>query len=545
MLDIANRQDAPVHKGSMIGGAGLSLLAAVLLVLSFPDWDIPFFCWPALVILFSGLKGQTVWRCFFLAFLFGVLFSLGVFHWILNVTHYRYLHHAILAVYLGAYYGLWGLGFGFIGQRLGRSQALWAAPFLWVALEYLRSHFFFLSLPWALIAHPLHHYPICIQPAALVGTYGLCFFIVFQASSLTAVVDACRYQHRYHHDEYRFFGKSNLSLIMIGLTSFALTILYGAWSLSRSSNGAEMRMGLIQANIEQLKKWDPKYTEEIFRVYTQLTRQAAKDQPDLIVWPETATPGSILSNPDIFDEISALVSETGIPLLFGSAQYQKFVPPPSTQLQRTNSVFLFHPDRESGWDQRYDKIRLFPFGEYLPYSKTFPWNLISVSSLSEYVPGSEMTLFKMPPYQFAVTICWENIFPDLVREFVKRGAQLVINITNEARFGKTAAPHQLVAISVFRAVENGIYIVRCANTGVSCIIDPHGRVVRKLQDDQKQDVFVRGILNGMVYLWSAHTLYTRTGDWVPIAAATGTLLFVIAAGRNRLWKKKSADDQSR
>lgn len=171
-----------------------------------------------------------------------------------------------------------------------------------------------------------------------------------------------------------------------------------------------------------------------------------------------------------------------------------------------------------------------------------PCQLIHVSSLSEYVPGTQYTVFRAASYRFGVTVCWENIFPDFFRQFVKWGAQFIVNITNEARFGKTAAPHQFLAISVFRAVENGIFIIRCANTGVSCIINPHGRTIKRLQDENGQDLFVRGILNGTIIPTESKTFYTRNGDLVPILAIAVSLVFIFIAWSKPLAKRKITRD---
>jgi apolipoprotein N-acyltransferase len=136
-----------------------------------------------------------------------------------------------------------------------------------------------------------------------------------------------------------------------------------------------------------------------------------------------------------------------------------------------------------------------------------------MTNTPNYSPGTEFTVFEGPSFQFGTTICWENIFADLVRKFVKNGAQFIVNITNEAWFGKTAAPYQFVSMSVFRAVENRVYVVRCANTGVSCFIDPHGRIVDRLRDTTGRDLYVQGVLTGTVIPSDYKTIYTRYGDW--------------------------------
>jgi apolipoprotein N-acyltransferase len=158
-----------------------------------------------------------------------------------------------------------------------------------------------------------------------------------------------------------------------------------------------------------------------------------------------------------------------------------------------------------------------------------------VSTSGNYLSGKEHTIFKLLDFRFGVTICWENLFPDLVRKFVGRGAQFIVNITNEARFGKTAAPHQLASISVFRAVENGIFVIRCANTGVSCIIDPYGRMVDRVKDIKGHDIFVRGVLEGQIVPLESRTIYTRYGDilvWISFLVSMGVLTIALFR-RNR------------
>jgi len=197
---------------------------------------------------------------------------------------------------------------------------------------------------------------------------------------------------------------------------------------------------------------------------------------------------------------------------------------------------LIPPGLQTEKDQVYDKIRLFPFSEYLPFRENIPWSIIGIDiSLSDnYIPGNRFTVFQHPDFRFGATICWENIFPDFVREFVKRGAQVMVNITNEAHFGKTAAPHQLVSMSVFRAVENRVYVVRCANTGVSCMIDPHGRIIDRVKNKEGRDIFVRGVMTGWIVPLDSKTIYTRYGDFFVWVALIGTVVFlVVALFRNR------------
>jgi apolipoprotein N-acyltransferase len=223
------------------------------------------------------------------------------------------------------------------------------------------------------------------------------------------------------------------------------------------------------------------------------------------------------------------VQNAGTHLLFGSAQHQKFEEKGAKEFKYLNSAYLIHPESRTTKNQQYNKIRLFPFGEYLPYRDIIPWSLINVRDSSDYLAGNQFAVFQHPDFRFGVIICWENLFPDLVRQFVRGGAQSIINLTNEAHFGKTAAPHQLVSISVFRAVENRVFVVRCANTGVSCIIDPYGRIVDRIKDEKGQDIFVRGVMSGWIIPFDSKTIYTRYGDLLVWIAIGGSVVFLAIA----------------
>ena len=529
---------------SNLKDVGLVILSSVLLVVSFPSWDKAYFAWVALVPLFVALAGRGPLGGFLLSYVFGMLFLPGIFHWILQISYYRWYHHVLLAVYFGAYLGLFGLGFSFILKRMGKSAALGAAPFLWVALEYVRGNFFFLALPWGLIGHTQYRHTALIQMAALFGTYSISFLIVLVNAALTsAVFIGLPYLKRQIDRAHgAAFTKTDLALMSSATLGIAGALLYGSIVAGNPATGKAISVAVVQGNIEQAKKWDPRYADEILQVYADLTLQASTDQPDLIIWPETAAPGSISLDPDIHDRLNGLVEKTAIPLVLGSARHQKFQDSGCKSLRPLNSAFLLLPGVEKIELQQYDKIKLFPFGEYLPQKNIIPWQWIHVSSLSEYVPGTQYTVFRVASHRFGVTICWENIFPNFVRQFVKRGAQFIVNITNEARFGKTAAPYQLAAISVFRAVENRIFMIRCANTGVSCIIDPCGRIIPQLKNAQGQDLFVRGILNGTIIPTESKTFYTRNGDLAPILAIAVSLIFIFIAWSKPLAKRKIAHD---
>ena len=340
-------------------------------------------------------------------------------------------------------------------------------------------------------------------------------------------------------------NKMGRSVQMVFIASTAalvvVTLIYGIWVVKHPDKGPAVDLALIQGNIEQSQKWDPKQAAFIMQTYLELTREAAQAHPDLIIWPESATPRAIFHDRKLYRQITDLSKTTDTPILFGSAHPQKFKRPGAKDLKFVNSAFLITPAGNPRKPQRYDKIRLFPFGEYLPYENIIPWELLRISKFGDYQAGDTYTLFEHSGYKFGVTICWENLFPQHVRQFVLNGAQFMVNMTNEAWFGKTAAPYQFTSMSVMRAVENRIYMVRCTNTGISCIIDPYGRIISSLKDDNGEALFVRGMLNSQVELITSNTLYTRLGDWLVGVSLVVSLVMFCVAIVGKISKKRSTN----
>jgi apolipoprotein N-acyltransferase len=512
----------------------LSFLSAIILILSFPNFHLGFTAWIGLLPLLIAIHHKSPSYGFLLSLVSGALFFLGIFYWIRGVQGYTLLHHGMLAIYLGLYFGLFGLVFNSVSKYWGTSPALFSAPLIWVSLEYIRSNLSFLGLPWALLAHSQYNYPIVIQITSLAGTYSISFLIVLVNAALVSVFSRrlkspLPRKISLNLPLSRGVGKINKPLVFMTALLLISTLLYGHFVISQPITGKGIKVSLVQGNIEQEKKWDPAYARYIMQTYAELTDRASADHPFLIIWPETATPGSIGRIPGLANELKQIAVKAGTSILLGCAEDQKFEEKGSKTFKYVNSAYLIHPESKATRNQRYDKICLFPFGEYLPFREMIPWSLIGVSDIGDYAAGKELTVFDLFPLRFGVTICWENVFPGLVRQFVKRGAQVMINITNEARFGKTAAPHQLVSISVFRAVENKIFVVRCANTGVSCIIDPCGKIVDRVKDEKGQDLFVRGTITGWVIPLDSKTIYTRYGDWFVWVALMGSGMLLAVA----------------
>jgi apolipoprotein N-acyltransferase len=508
-----------------------SFLTGALLFLAFPKISLSGLCWIALAPMLKVLRDRDLITGFFGGLSCGVVFFLFIFHWIFEAKGYTYLHHAVLAVYLGSYIGLFGLSYSIVSRRLGITAGLTAAPFIWTSIEYIRSHASFLALPWGLIAHSQYQQPIIIQVSSILGLWGVSFLIVAVNAGLTGfVISTVAWVKPELLELSDRWGRSKkpFAVIAVALLSFLAAIAYGYWKTGRTFEGQPLRLSIVQGNIEQKKKWDPAYAQFIMQRYSDLTLASGDKQPILTVWPETATPGLVNRFPQMMKEIQTLSSKTNSRILFGSSEGQKFFDSLKGP-NLFNSAFLVEPNQKIEDVQKYHKIILFPFGEYLPYKEVLPWSWIGVTEFRSYTPGGEYKLFDMNGEKFATTICWENLFPEHVRQFVKKGARFIVNITNEAWFGETAAPEQFLSMNVFRAVENGVYVVRCANTGISCFIDPCGRVVDRVINDEGKDIFVSGFLTGEIIPLSPNTFYTRYGDWFPWLCITISIGFILAA----------------
>ena len=505
------------------------VLSGVLLVLAFPPYDLGWLAWIGFVPLLTVISGRSPKFGFFSSYVCGVVYFVGIFQWILDVPGYKIVHHIILAIYLGSYLAFFGLALNFVARRGNLLYAYLAAPFFWISLEFIRSNLSFLALPWPLLAHSQYKYAWIIQSASVTGAYGVSFLIITFNSTLAIIILEILSVLRLHDLSGLSSPLRRTALWMFFLTIAltALTVCHGWAAFSTANAGREVRLSLLQGNIERSRKWNPKYAEQIMQTYEEMTHEAVRENPALIVWPEAATPRSIEIDRRINLRVRKIAETAGVHLLLGSTHLQKIKAKGIKKKIYRNSAFLINPNMRVE-NQRYDKIRLLPFGEYIPLKETVPWSFLGVPNMGGFIPGQEYTVFEFPGFRFGVTICWESIFPDLVRELVKKGAQVMINITNEGWFGETA-PYQFLASNVFRAVENRVYVVRCANTGISCFIDPYGRIVDRVRDETGRDILVRGVVTRNVIPLNSNTIYTRYGDWFAWLCSFFTMGFLFVA----------------
>lgn len=506
----------------------LPFLSAVLLAVSLPANEIAWLAWIALVPLLITISGRRVATGFLLSYLCGIISSAAIYNWIFAAPGYQLLHHVVLALIVGMYTGIFGLIYGYLCKRWHSAVALGCAPFIWVSMEYIRSNVSFLSLPFPVLGHSQYHHLQIIQAAAVTGAYGISFLVVMVNAAIAGAILMLMPKAR--QPEYincQLPSKKSVWLLFcMAFILLGVMFIYGKTVLSSPAGGKKIRISVIQGNIsKEMKRDTRKHADHIMQKYTQLTHAALKENPDLVVWPEAATPGLVLKNLSLQQQLVSLIKEADRHFLIGSSEYPKFSNEPFDKNKFGNTALFFSPSgRLLG---QHLKIFLIPFGEYIPYEDIIPWPewIVPKENRARDVPGKEFTIFELDNAKFGVVICSEGAFPNLFRKFVKDGANFMLNITNEGWFGE-AALHQKVAASVFRAVENRVALARATNTGISCFIDPTGRVYGRVQKNQKQS-FVAGHMTEDILLSENRTFFTIYGNIFAFICLGVTAMMII------------------
>lgn len=480
-------------------GRLLAFLSGVLLTLSFSPNAFSFAGWFALVPLLIAIRKASPFQAFRLGLLTGLVHYLSLMYWIVAVLeHYGNLNMAaalfsllLLSLYLSLYTAL----FTTAVTRLNDSPL---SPFLlggyWVALEYVRAHVI-TGFPWCLLGYSQYARIHLIQSADLFGVYGISFLIVLTnglvsrriAMALSRKTGALRW---------------DLPVAVLLITA---AWGYGHYRISeievRARAARPVKAAVIQANIDQSVKWDPNYQEKTINAYTRLTRSARGFHPDLIVWPETALPFFFQEDTEKASKIFSLAAESKAALVFGSPAYRR----QEGIVRYYNRAYLIGP--QACHVSSYDKIHLVPFGEYVPLKRYLPFIRRLVEAAGDFEPGELLRPLKAGDLSLGVLICFEAIFPELARGLVHEGADLLVNLTNDAWFGRTSAPFQHLSMAVFRAVENRRPMIRAANTGFSALIAPTGLI------QAQSRLFVETILIGSMPVATFQlTIYTRFGD---------------------------------
>ncbi|MBN2090055.1 apolipoprotein N-acyltransferase [candidate division KSB1 bacterium] len=495
----------------------LSILIAFLITFSFPPFQAGFLAFGALIPLFLLIQNKSRKEAFRWSYMVGLLTNLMLLYWIGWST----LAGAFAAILvLPLYLSLFSIIQVTFLKKWGEN-AIYIAPILWTAIEWIKS-LGEIGFSWFTIGYSQSYYLPLIQFASFTGIYGVSFWVV-----LLNVILFNFYKNSSH-------PRKRLTNFAIVIFLVGIPYLHGKFTIPDkiASDSQTIRVAVVQGSIDPFKKWKFEYKDSSFVVYEKLTRLAARENPDLIVWPETATPCWLKHEYEYLNRIVMLVDSLNIPLLTGTPDYQYI----SEMTYRTyNAAILIAPKNPA--ITTYWKMRLVPFGERVPFEDSFPFTLITkfLNKLEmgqgNFSPGVEPIVFSILPkskqkllkvfspaeeeilnelaellektenadssknesdsllskvkttvqndsIRFSVAICYESIFPDIVQTFVRKGAQFLLVITNDAWFGRTSMPFQHNQYAVFRAIENRVSIARCSNAGISSFINPYGQMTK-------------------------------------------------------------------
>ncbi len=495
----------------------LAAASGLFLPLSFPNYDLGLLAWIALVPLHWALDGKSKTQAFWIGWLTGTIAFTGMMAWVVTTMSIygkvplviSYGIMLLLTVYLGLYVAIYSAGAVWFRSLIPR-YGLFAVPCLWVSLELIRTYALS-GMPWGLLGYSQYRQIEVIQIADHLGVYGVSFLIVLINVAVAELLS-------WLMPLLRRFRPARLpwELVAVAVLLVGLSWEYGLRTLSEAPFAhiprSSISVGVIQPNIDQAVKWDTAYREETLARFDRLTGQLGH-ATDLVIWPEAATPFIFEREPVYQLQLISLANRAQSPILFGSPALRFY---PDRKPYLLNSAYLLSPDGQLL--SRYDKQHLVPFGEYIPLKSSLLFFLDRlVEGIGDFEAGPGPTIMTVTPkpstagvqprpIKFGVAICYEVIFPDLVRQFTANGAEFMVTITNDAWFGRSAAPSQHFAMVVFRSVENHLAFARSANTGISGFIDPFGRIV------EATPIFTEQAVRTRMQAWRPHTFYSRHGD---------------------------------
>jgi apolipoprotein N-acyltransferase len=483
------------------GAAGtrfaVAVLSGALLALAFPAVDWNPLAWIALVPLFWVGLGHGSRRAFHAGWVAGTVFFVATLYWlVLTIGTYTNLSPLVSVgplLLLCGFLGLFVALFLAVCERARADKVELAlvAPALWVVLEWVRTYILG-GFPWVVLGYSQYRTTYLIQFAEFTGVYGI--------SALVVLVNVVVYgAFRRWRD-----GQVPSPRRLLALTTVLIVLVaWGFWrvgALERTPPAGTLRVGFIQGNIAQDEKWDPAYQEATLEHYERLTGEAVAAGAELVVWPETAAPFFFQQGGELHDRITGLAQREHIWLLVGSPAFSH----DEDGLALHNRVYLVDPDGLA--ERYYDKMELVPFGEYVPLAHLLFFVHKIVEGIGEFRAGTEPVVFTTPRGNFGTLICYEGIFPGLTRRFVAGGADFLVNVTNDAWFGRTSAPYQHLAMVSVRAIENRVPIVRVANTGFSAMVDADGRI------RWRTNLFESAWRVDTVRWTGVSTLYSQIGD---------------------------------
>ena len=448
-------------------------------------------------------------RAFLMGLVTGLIYFAGTVYWTSGVmARFGGLPFplaagiaGLLIAYLALFPALFALGLHQLVARNGRGW-IWLAPAVWVASEYGRLALFG-GFPWVLLGYSQVTVLPIAQLASVTGVFGLSALLAASATAVAWPVVTV--------GPRRWVAPAVVAGLVAGAAFWGHVRIAGS---DLTAAGQALRVGIVQGNVDQGIKWDPARADEIFARYLRLTGQVADQGARLVLWPESSTPFYFEYGAES-QIVRELARRRGVQLLIGSDQWEQATPP-----RIYNAAFLVNADGTTGGVYR--KVHLVPFGEYVPLKALLFFAKPLVEAVSDFAPGTEVNTLPVGSGRLSTAICYEVVYPGLIREGVQNGSALLTTITNDAWFGRSSAPWQHFAMAAMRAVEQGRYLVRAANTGISGVVDPYGRVMFQ------GGLFVEGAWTADVRLIEAKTIYGQTGDWVVWASLLLTALALLA-----------------
>lgn len=485
-------------------------VGAALLCLAYPPFHLflpSFICLvPAVWLLRAGARDpRPLRRHLVQGFWFGLIASGLVLYWMVvalwHFTSLAGLGYALSVLVLGLYGAVLFALTGWMTRRTGLSAVV-VFPVLWTAAEWVLGHQGDLRFPWLGLGTSLTGFPVVVQIADLVGARGVTYLLAL-ANAALAVAWLERANRRRAH---RLVGG-----VVAGL---AVALLYGVVRERTLEVRPVGAIAVLQPNVGREEKWAPGQRDSVAARQVALAEAAIERwRPDLVVWPEAALPGVLAAQPGWSTAVGTLSRETGTPQVVGALHLEWRT---AETYEYFNSAFLF--DTLGRWDAQppYDKRYLVPVTERVPFFPT-RW-LDRFEYFGGYTAGTALPLYEIAVGRFGVLICFESAFENLSRRYRANGADFVVNLTNDAWFGRTSAPYQHAAHLVMRAIENRMGIARAANSGVSAFIDPLGHT------HEETGLYVETTRVGTLLTTDVRTLHTLLGDWV----GTAVLLIALA-----------------
>ena len=480
----------------------LPLLSAILLILSQPPVSFFPLAYVALIPLLFSLDHGKHRQNFLSGFSAGAVACTGLVYWVVIAMNtyggisipLAVLILALLVLYMALYVGLATWLAPWLETSL-RVPLYCGLPLLWVLCEYWRG-IFLSGFPWSYLAHSQHNFPLMVQVVSLTGSYFLSFLIV----AVNCVL-------------FLLLRRKPVSLLFIFLIAalIAASLTFG-WVRTKDKVEAPLTTAIVQGNVLQDVKWDEAFKARTVGLYSGLTLQQS-GSVDLVIWPETAMPFVFGAEP-AGNIVAALSKTLSTHLLFGTLSRDG-------QGRFYNSAYVY--GKEGEFVGKYDKVHLVPFGEYTPLLHYFPFLEKISAATGDFFSGKGHEPIATQFGKVGMLICYEGTFPYITVDTARRGAQVLVNITNDAWFGRSSAPYQHLAFYIFRAVETDRFVLRAANTGVSAIIDPRGRTT------SHTDIFEAAVLRGTFGMRDGQTFYVRHGDYF-VALCLIILLGLILGG---------------